>query len=146
MGITAKTKALTEVKRWRKLSREVGWSVKGLASACGVSTRTLERFWKVHQKKCLRSWLREQRFRYARALLISTDSTISEVAGAVAYTHISGFTHAFRAKYGLSPKKWRNTRLPTHKGCTNDKKLRSAIRTTEHGLSHFSKLSRLHSR
>ena len=55
----------------------------------------------------LAKWLLDQRFALACQLLRVTNETIEEISTLVAYRHIGAFSHAFGARYGMTPTKWR---------------------------------------
>jgi two-component system response regulator YesN len=54
----------------------------------------------------LREYINELRIEEAKRLLISTNSTISEVASEVGYDNISYFSTVFRKTCGMSPIEW----------------------------------------
>src|SRR4051794_2187633 len=109
MSKSNKALELSAISDWEQRGQKSGWRVKHLATDCGVCPRSLQRFWKKERQVPLAKWLSEQRFEYACYLLRATDATIEEVAISVAYQRIGGFSHAFTARYGITPSKWRQT-------------------------------------
>lgn len=107
MSKSNKALELLAITDWEMRGKNAGWRVKALGIDCGVSPRTLERFWKEERQVPLAKWLVEQRFALACHLLRTTDQTIEEVGNLVAYRHIGGFSHAFNVRYGMPPSKWR---------------------------------------
>jgi transcriptional regulator GlxA family with amidase domain len=113
---------LSKITDWEARGRKAMWRVKGLANECGVSARSLQRFWKKEKKVRLAKWLEDERFAYACMLLRFTNASIEEVSKLVAYMRIGSFSHAFRVRYGRAPSDWRRA----FGGFAPDDKSRSA--------------------
>jgi transcriptional regulator GlxA family with amidase domain len=92
---------------WDNRASRARWSVKALAGDCGVSPRSLQRFWRQERREPLAEWLTALRFDYACRLLRSSNVSIEEVARRVHYGHISAFSYAFLARFGITPRQWR---------------------------------------
>src|SRR5436190_2858684 len=107
MSNSRKALELLAISNWEMRGRNAGWRVKTLANDCGVCPRSLQRFWKKERQMPLAKWLLDQRFALACQLLRVTNETIEEISTLVAYRHIGAFSHAFGARYGMTPTKWR---------------------------------------
>jgi len=82
------------IKNWPELAREAGWSALAMAKKCGVSTRTLQRFFLKKFGKCPQSWIAEQRRDQAMRLL-RDGFTVAESAKLLGYKHASNFSRKF---------------------------------------------------
>jgi len=80
-------------------------TVKDLAHLSGRSLSTFTRDFKATYKKPPGRWLQERRLAHAHKLLIEDDLSVTDVAILVGYENISHFIKAFKAKYGVTPKK-----------------------------------------
>jgi AraC-like DNA-binding protein len=88
---------LKYIRNWPELAREVKWSASMLAKKCGVSVRTLERYFLKEFDKCPRIWLAEQRQLQA-VELFQTGATAKEIAAYLGYKHATHFSRNFRQK------------------------------------------------
>ena len=52
-------------------------------------------------------WLREERLRQARDLLVETDSPVSDIAEHLGYSSPANFAKAFRERFGCAPQQLR---------------------------------------
>jgi transcriptional regulator GlxA family with amidase domain len=93
---------LKHIQNWPELAREAKWSVSALAKKCGVSVRTLERFYLKEIGKCPKAWLSEQRQRRAIELLRG-GSSVKETAAYLGYKHATHFSREFKEHRGHSP-------------------------------------------
>jgi AraC-like DNA-binding protein len=94
----------TLVRDWPQLAHQAGYSVSALAEACGVSVRTLERFFLAALGDTPRRWLK--RLRMQRAIeLLRDGSNISEAAFCLGYEDPSHFSREFKKCYGFPPNK-----------------------------------------
>jgi len=95
---------LKYINDWQKLAQEANWSVSTLAKKCGVSTRTLERYFVKNMCKRPKAWLFEQR--QSRAIeLLRSGSSVKEVAGCLDYKHPSHLTNGLKKQFGQCPAK-----------------------------------------
>ncbi|MBB5752864.1 response regulator transcription factor [Prosthecomicrobium pneumaticum] len=58
------------------------------------------------------AWLREERLRLARELLVETETPIAEIAAHLGYSNQANFSRAFRQRYGCAPIRLRNGGAP----------------------------------
>jgi AraC-like DNA-binding protein len=55
----------------------------------------------------VREFLRERRLAAAAALLAKTEERISIISRKVGFADVSNFNHAFRRRFGMSPRQYR---------------------------------------
>lgn len=55
----------------------------------------------------LREYLYDMRLNFAAQLLASSDKSITEIAESIGYSCIHSFSRSFKAKFGISPEKYR---------------------------------------
>jgi len=84
------------------MAQQAGWSADVLARNCGVSLRTLERFFLKEMDKSPKAWLREQRLQLAGRLL-QKGSSVKEAAGNLDYKHVTHFSRDFKVYWGCCP-------------------------------------------
>jgi AraC-like DNA-binding protein len=90
------------IQNWPELASEAGWCANTLAKNCGVSLRTLERFFLKEMGKCPKAWLSEQRQQRAVRQL-QDGSSVKETAGNLDYKHPSHLTNSFKKQCGHCP-------------------------------------------
>jgi AraC-like DNA-binding protein len=96
--------ALVEIKTsWEELARSAQYRPSILAERCGVSMRTLQRYFRTHYDKTVSDWLRELRLNEAFSSLKQCDS-VKEVAFDLGYKQPSHFTRDFKKKFGVPPR------------------------------------------
>lgn len=78
-------------------------TVEDVAAALGMSRSTLHRRLRDAADQTPTALLRSIRLTHAAALLRAASGTVGEVAYAVGFKSVSHFSHAFRARYGVSP-------------------------------------------
>jgi transcriptional regulator GlxA family with amidase domain len=93
---------LDHIKNWVELAREAKWSGKTLAIKCGVSTRTLYRYFFKYTGKSTRAWLAEQRQHHALELL-GEGASIKETAARLGYNQPNNFTRHYKSQTGVCP-------------------------------------------
>jgi len=81
------------------------WTIDALASACGVSRRTLQKHFHRFVGRAPLLFLRELRLEEARRRLLSTDLTdnVMQVAAACGFAHPARFAAWYRRRYDESP-------------------------------------------
>ena len=90
-------------------SNYVGGSLTEAARALHCDVAWLSREIKRRTGKTYTELLQERRLRQAAWLLDNTSQRISDIALAVGYENVSYFHRIFRAHFGLSPKKYRDS-------------------------------------
>jgi len=93
---------LKQVEKWPELALQAKWSVSILSKQCGVSLRTLERFFLKEMGKTPKAWLVEQRQRQA-INMVNHGSTVKETAYSLGYKHVTHFSRDFKDYWGQSP-------------------------------------------
>jgi AraC-like DNA-binding protein len=104
-GLTQKgttNNRLKIIKDWQPLVRQAGWSVSELAKVCGVSVRSLERYFMQTRAQTPEAWLAELRWRQAMELL-REGALIKEAASELGYQHGSTFSREFKKRFGRCP-------------------------------------------
>lgn len=100
------SRAAEELDRW---AYDPHLSLTRLAAELGISGSQLtRRFRAVHQVTPVR-YVTELRIDRARRLLVGTDRTVAEVAGACGYASAYYFARAFRRETGQTPSKYRRS-------------------------------------
>lgn len=69
----------------------------------GMSTSTLQRYFKQEVGMPVGDYLRRKRLEYAREMLLSEGATVSEAAYAAGYSHPTNFIAAYKRRYGCCP-------------------------------------------
>ena len=81
---------------------KAGWSVANLAKQCGVSVRTLERYFLESKGRKPKAWLNERRQQQAMKMLLQSYS-VKETARRLGYSWASTFCREFRKHWGFPP-------------------------------------------
>lgn len=100
-GIRMNTK-LNRNPNWLELAREANWSVEELAKQCGISSRTLYRYFIRRFGKHPRKWIGGQRQIEAIAML-KDGFSVKEVASRLGYKCPETFSREFKRHWGKSP-------------------------------------------
>jgi len=93
---------LNHIQNWEELAQKAGWSVASLAKHCGVSVRTIERYFLESKGRRPKEWFNEKRQERAMKLLLGSYSA-KETANHLGYTHSSTFSREFTKYWGFSP-------------------------------------------
>lgn len=83
-------------------------SIQELSRKVGINEKKLKYGFKEIFNQTVYGSLFDHKMTLARKLLLDTDKTIVEVANECGYDYASHFTTAFKRKYGVSPKKYKN--------------------------------------
>lgn len=81
--------------------------VGDLAQQVGLGASRLEHLFKLNAEVSIRDFVRERRMAAAAALLESTDERISAIAWRLGFQDMPNFTHAFKRRFGMSPRTYR---------------------------------------
>jgi AraC-like DNA-binding protein/ActR/RegA family two-component response regulator len=82
-------------------------SAKVVANALGTRPERLAAAFDAQTGMTAAEYLRNLRLDRAAALLLGSDRSVKEVWAAVGYNHASNFDHAFRDRFGQSPRQYR---------------------------------------
>ncbi|MEK6154867.1 AraC family transcriptional regulator [Flavobacteriaceae bacterium 3-367] len=82
-------------------------SMEGFAKLCGRSLSTFKRDFKNRFNSTPSKWLNEKRLEYAKALLLGSDLSISEVCYESGFKNTSHFNRIFKDKYRLPPNQFK---------------------------------------
>ena len=93
---------LNHIQKWPELALAANWCAATLAQNCGVSLRTLERYFLDEMGKCPKVWLSEQRQQRANEL-IQGGSSVKETAECLNYKHQNHLTNDFKKHWGYCP-------------------------------------------
>ncbi len=92
--------------------------IQELLRGSGLSRATFFRHFRRHTGRTVRQFLNDVRLSHAARELVETDRSIAEIAYAVGFGNLSHFHHTFRARFGSTPRQYRQrTRLiePRHR-------------------------------
>jgi AraC family transcriptional regulator of arabinose operon len=84
------------------------WKIEDLARKVGLSSSRLSHLFKQETGQTIVESLNQMRIRQAALLLEHTDRTASEVAIDVGFYNYNHFANQFRARYGVSPGKYKS--------------------------------------
>jgi transcriptional regulator GlxA family with amidase domain len=93
---------LHHIQNWPERAQAAKWSAATLAENCGVSLRTLERFFLKNMGKSPKQWLSDQRQQRANEL-IQDGSSVKETAALLNYKHPSHLTNEYKKQWGYCP-------------------------------------------
>lgn len=93
---------LNLIQNWEGLAEEAGWSVASMAKRCGVSVRTIERYFLQRKGRSPKEWINEKRQQRALKLLLASYS-VKETANHLGYTYPSTFSREFAKYWRFTP-------------------------------------------
>ena len=89
-------------------------SVSELAHESGFSAHRLNELFNQHGGKTVAAYLNDLRLGRASDLVKDTSLTIAFIGRHVGYNHAGDFTRAFRKRFGMTPKSFRQYHTPQH--------------------------------
>lgn len=92
------------------LRTKPGERIEVIAQTIHLSASRLKHLFKQQTHMCIRDFSLECRLQVARHLLLTTETSIKEIAYSLRYSHASSFVRAFRRRFGQSPKLYRENR------------------------------------
>jgi transcriptional regulator GlxA family with amidase domain len=110
---------------WEEMAVKAKFSARTLAKNCGVSSRTLSRYFHEQHGMSAGRWLREIRLMRAY-LALSHSRSVKEVAWELHYKQVSHFSRDFKNRFGVSP----SMVLNTHSEKVNDETSRESKQLT----------------
>ncbi len=93
---------LAGVSNWPELTVTAAYHTGALARLCGVSTRELERFFRLCAERKPHCWLNLLR-QVEGLLLLAETRTVKQTAYELRYTHPAHFSRDFKLFYGIPP-------------------------------------------
>src|SRR5947208_3017609 len=93
---------LRYIHNWKELAAKADWSASMLANGCGVSLRTLQRYFGKEMGKSPKVWLAEQR-QYQAMELLRKGHSVKELADRLGYEHPTHFSRDFKRYWGCTP-------------------------------------------
>ena len=82
-------------------------TIDQLAKEFCISPTSLKSNFKQVYSTTIKDYLRRERMERASALLLTTGSTVGDIAASLGYTNQSKFSAAFKAVHGLTPVEYR---------------------------------------
>src|SRR5262245_47187798 len=82
--------------------------VRDLAVRFHLGTSRLEHLFKLEAKMSIREFIRERRLAEAATLLGATEEPVSVVSFRAGFPDVSNFNHAFKKKFGMAPRQYRD--------------------------------------
>lgn len=82
-------------------------SLDEIAVYCNISQSHLTRLFRESLHMSLQEYLITARLNRAKELLVTTNQSISEISWAVGYPNELNLLRAFKSRYGISPKEFR---------------------------------------
>jgi AraC family transcriptional regulator of arabinose operon len=92
-------------REWRDDHR-----VEELAAMVNLCASRLEHLFKSVVNRSIREVIQTRRLEEAANLIATTHERISEVVYFVGFRDVPNFNHAFRRRFGMSPREYRNAR------------------------------------
>jgi AraC-like DNA-binding protein len=83
--------------------------VDELARLVGLGASRLEHLFKEEARISIRDFIRDRRLSEAASLLLSTEERVSVISFRVGFLHVANFNHAFKRRFGVSPRAYRAT-------------------------------------
>jgi DNA-binding response OmpR family regulator len=83
-------------------------SLEELSRQLGCNYKRLNLAFQKAMGMTVFAWLREERLRQARTLLVATETPIASIADHLGYSTQANFSKAFRERFGCSPRELRN--------------------------------------
>ena len=93
---------LSRITDWPERARAADYKATPLAKNCGVTRRTLERFFLATTGKTPHDWMVELRLALGCAAL-NDQKMVKEAAAAAGYEHHASFTRRYKASFGMPP-------------------------------------------
>ena len=85
------------------------FKISEAAAASGLGTKQFRRLFFEAYGENPYAYLSEYRLEQARLLLLNSSYGISDIAEMCGFSDVYGFSHSFKARFGLSPAKWRES-------------------------------------
>lgn len=103
------TTEMRQCVQYIRLHTNMPLTVQDVADAVGISRSHLSRRFKAELGFNLNAFIMRCKLEEAKSLLAFTDKSLSEISNYLCFSSQSYFTNAFRDKYHMTPKEYRNT-------------------------------------
>lgn len=101
---------IKELKQELMDSLDTRYSLAEWAVCYGLSLTTMKDCFKAIYGKPIYAFQKEYKIQMAAQLLLTTQLSISEIAGKIGYSNPNKFSSAFRSIIGMSPREYRNAK------------------------------------
>ena len=85
--------------------------VAELADGVGLCASRLEHLFKQEARVSIRDYIRERRLDTAAQMLANSIERVSVISFRVGFQHVANFNHAFKKRFGVSPRQYRAQRI-----------------------------------
>jgi AraC-like DNA-binding protein len=108
--IDVRAETFVDGDAWKRLAFAAHFKAESLARLCGVSLRTLQRYFSRHESVTVSEWLQKVRLSEAYGRL-KGGARVKEVAYDLGYKQLSQFSRDFKKHYGIPPSFLNESRL-----------------------------------
>jgi len=81
--------------------------IEQLAEDVGLSSSRLAHLFREEVGRSIQAYVMERRLSMAAMLILQTHEQISQIAYSVGFGDVSNFNHAFKRRFGMSPRQYR---------------------------------------
>ena len=85
------------------------YSIQQIASACLLSPTKLKKGFKMIFGMGIFEYFETVRIEKAKEMMADMNKSLKQISKATGYKHQNNFSKAFKKRYGMSPKGWRQT-------------------------------------
>jgi AraC-like DNA-binding protein len=124
---------IVEGETWKKLAFSAQFKGNALADLCGVSLRTLQRYFSRHGVGTVSDWLQSIRLDEAYKRL-KEGIRVKEVAYDLGYKQLSQFSRDFKNRYGIPPSSLNGSKLSLGERMIKSAKKREPFNKAENGV------------
>ena len=89
-------------------------AIEQLAEDVGLSASRLAHLFRENTGTSIQGYILERRLKAAGMLLLQTHERISQIAYSVGFGDVSNFNHAFKRRFGMSPRQYRASHDAAH--------------------------------
>lgn len=83
-------------------------TIKELSFLCNMSVSTFKREFEKHFHGSPSKWFQDKRLEHSAFLLKNESKRASDIYGEIGYENLSSFIHAFKVKFGVTPKQYQS--------------------------------------
>jgi AraC-like DNA-binding protein len=125
---------IAEGEIWKKLAFSAQFKANALADLCGVSLRTLQRYFSRHDVGTVSDWLQSIRLDEAYKRL-KAGVRVKEVAYDLGYKQLSQFSRDFKNRYGIPPSSLNGSKLSLGERIIQSAKKEQPFNTAGNGMA-----------